>query len=258
MPMPLDRWPAELGATVERCTTLRAVRVVAETASTQDVARDFVSEPGIAVVAFRQTRGRGRLGRAWLDTGFEGVAVTFVVPVPTSQPPERLVMASAVGTARAIEKVAGLKVGIKWPNDVVRGHRKLAGVLIERSGDVALVGVGINVAQAGFPPELEPIATSLLLEGRDLDRFEVLRALFVAFDAALDASDDELRGEYATGDTLTGSVARFATPEGGFEGLVVRVGPSRGLAIRTETGERFLSAATTTVVSWKQGPASSR
>ncbi len=135
----IEAWTDRLQAVLtDPAGPLRRVIVVRETDSTQDAARRLGAEPGDVVVAWRQTSGRGRLGRAWADTGHEGIAVTFVID---AAPPERLAPACAVGAARAAEGLLALRgitgeargaVGIKWPNDVVAGGRKLAGVLVER------------------------------------------------------------------------------------------------------------------------------
>lgn len=258
MPVPLERWAIELERVAAACRTITHVRVLAETASTQDVAREFRSAPGLAVVAFRQTKGRGRLGRPWADTGFEGVAVTFVVESPAGGPADRLAILSAIAAAEAVERAAGLAVGIKWPNDLVRDGRKLGGILIERLDGVALVGIGINVSQSSFPPELAAIATSLCLEGREVDRFEVLQALVASFDAALDLPTADLETRFAKRDALQGARVRVATSEGECEGVVRRIEPFRGLSIETSGGDRFCPAATTTLLSWKIDPAASR
>ncbi len=112
------------------------VVIVPETTSTQDAARRLDAAPGTVVIAGRQTAGRGRLGRVWADTGDEGIAASFVCAVAA---PERMAVACAVATARAAESVLGRLVGIKWPNDIVAEGRKLAGILIEQSGDRAVI-----------------------------------------------------------------------------------------------------------------------
>jgi len=122
---------------------------------------------GTAVVAKRQTAGRGQRGRRWEAPPGEGLLASFVLHphLPLARQPE-FNMAVAVAVAGALQGLLpGKAVRVKWPNDVVIGGKKTAGILIENSlrGTVwsaAVVGVGINVLQTAFPPEL-PNAGSL-------------------------------------------------------------------------------------------------
>ena len=244
---PIEAWPDALEAAaartrgmVSRCVLLR------ETASTQDHARAAGIGPGAVVVAWRQTSGRGRLGRAWADTATDGVAATFALPDAL---PESLAMRSAVAAAAAARRfIPGDACGIKWPNDVVVDGRKLAGVLVERVGGVALVGIGINVLQRSFPAPLDGHATSLALEGASADRLAVLCALIEEVGAAFSASEVDIYRTYRALDRLSGRRCAFLTPEGQVEGLVEEVDPLRGLCVRQGATTRFLAAATTSVV----------
>lgn len=246
-PTPIEAWPDALEAAadrtrgiVSRCVLLR------ETASTQDHARAAGIEPGAVVVAWRQTAGRGRLGRAWADTAMDGIAATFAL---ADALPESLAMRSAVSAAAAARRfLPGDACGIKWPNDVVVDGRKLAGVLVERVGGVALVGIGMNVLQAAFPPPLDGHATSLAIEGAPVDRLAVLCALVEEVGAAFAASEVDIYRTYRALDRLSGRRCSFLTPEGQVDGLVEEVDPLRGLRVRQGATTRFLAAATTSVV----------
>ncbi|MHC4102053.1 MAG: biotin--[acetyl-CoA-carboxylase] ligase, partial [Planctomycetota bacterium] len=142
-PVPIEQWSDRLQHVLDALDgPLRRVTVLRETGSTQDAAKRMSAEPGDVVVAWRQTAGRGRLGRAWADTGEDGIAVTLVTD---AGPPSWLAVASAVGAACAAEALLRRAVGIKWPNDVVVDGRKLAGVLTEQAGGQALIGIGLNV-----------------------------------------------------------------------------------------------------------------
>lgn len=260
---PLESWPAALERSLAQAgRVLRAVRVVAETASTQDVLHGLDRPLGLVAIAFRQTAGRGRLGRAWADTGLDGVALSLVAPAEGADAAERLVLAAALGAARGIERASGLRVGIKWPNDLVVDGRKLGGILIERSarraGDVAVVGIGINVGQRAFPAELASTATSLALEGHAVDRLDLLEALLPELDAAFGEPVPALRSAFATRDALRGATAVCATPDGEVSGVVRAVEPGAGLLVATADGDRFLAAATTSILRWKPAGASSR
>ncbi len=232
---------------------LQRVIVLRETDSTQDAARRLGAGPGDVVVAWRQTAGRGRLGRAWADTGDEGIAVTFVIE---AAPPERLAPACAVGAARAAEALLGLAgteqatVGIKWPNDVVAGGRKLAGVLVEQADGVAAVGIGMNVSQTQWPPDLTDRAVSLVQLGARVDRIDAAASLIGAMNEALRLDDERLRGEFVARDVLAGRRATFRSGGRTITGTVRQIDPMLGLIVRTDRqDEVHLPAATTTVVS---------
>jgi BirA family biotin operon repressor/biotin-[acetyl-CoA-carboxylase] ligase len=211
------------------------------------------------VVAARQTAGRGRFGRAWTDTGDDGIAATIVLQV---QAAPLQAVAAAVGAAVATEQHLGRPVGIKWPNDLVVGRRKLAGVLIEQAGPLALVGVGVNVNQVAWPASLGDRAVSLLQlrhDGAALDRLAVLESLLLALDRSLWMDDKEVRAAFAARDVLTGrrAVIHAAGPGGGEEirGQVVQIDPLRGLSVSVDGAPpRWLPAATSTVVEWTAPP----
>jgi BirA family biotin operon repressor/biotin-[acetyl-CoA-carboxylase] ligase len=254
----IECWRLRLNHACAALRSIKRVVVLDETPSTQDAPETRAAEAGTLVTAWRQTAGRGRFGRQWADTGTEGVAASFVVEAQSS---ERLALIGAVAAAEACASLlesgiaSGLasgsgEVGIKWPNDTVVAGRKLAGVLIERRGDLAVVGIGINVAQRAFEGELAARATSLAILGTTPDRMDVLLELMRAIDTALDASDAHLVARFARRDALRGTRALFATPEGPVEGEVVSLEPMRGLVVRTDSGERFLPALTTSVAEW--------
>jgi BirA family biotin operon repressor/biotin-[acetyl-CoA-carboxylase] ligase len=135
---------------------------------------------GTAVVADTQTQGRGRRGRVWLDTPGESLLLSVVLR--TSLPLARLPtlsIAAGVAVAEALIE-CGVDVRLKWPNDVVVGGRKIAGVLLERHGDAVILGLGVNVAQTSVRSQLAAQATSVAIEGGRADRDAVLVAVLAA------------------------------------------------------------------------------
>ncbi len=222
--------------------------VVDEAGSTQDLARD--AEPGTAVTALRQRAGRGRLGRAWADTGSDGLAVTFTLPAAAGADPW-LAIASALAAARAIDTVSGLAVAIKWPNDLVLGGRKLGGILIERTDRATLVGIGINVGQADFPGELAATATSLFGAGRSVARLDLLARLARELAACLGAPRERREAEFARRDALRGAWIRATSAGEAVEGRVRLVEPVRGIHLESGGELRLLPAATTSIVAWR-------
>jgi BirA family biotin operon repressor/biotin-[acetyl-CoA-carboxylase] ligase len=252
---PLREWAGRLESSLAgRARSWRSVRIVKETASTQDAARRLGGEPGLVVIAGRQTAGRGRFGRAWADTGQEGLAMSLVLE--GAHPTERLSLALAVGAALAIEDLLRRTIGIKWPNDLVvaegagRGG-KVAGILVERGGGMAIAGIGINVNQERFAGELRRRAASLRqLAGTPLDRAAVAEAVLLHVDRALATDEAALAEAFAHRDVLCGRVVTLRS--GGLEvrGRVRRVDPLFGLEV--EPSDEFgrivrLKAATTTL-----------
>lgn len=147
------------------------VHFLPEVASTMQTAADWAragAPAGATVVTDHQTAGRGRRGRSWQDPPGEALLVSIVLrPGLLAGAAGWLPLAVAVGAARAIAEVAGGDVGIKWPNDLLHQGRKLAGILVELTLDeqevrYAVVGLGVNVHQTGFPEEIVARATSLL------------------------------------------------------------------------------------------------
>ncbi len=165
---------------------------------------------GLVVVADQQTSGRGRRGHTWFSPAGFGLYVSVVLaPATARTDPARattlLTLAVGVALAEGIEQATGLRVDLKWPNDLQVSRRKLGGILAESSGagdrsDTVVVGYGINVQTQAFPPELRDRATSLESElGRTIGRHHLLAETLVAlsrryedllagrFDAILDA-----------------------------------------------------------------------
>jgi BirA family biotin operon repressor/biotin-[acetyl-CoA-carboxylase] ligase len=173
----------------------REIHVFQETTSTSDLiermARDGVRE-GVAVFAESQSRGRGRLGRAWLSTKGKGLWFSVLLR-PAIRPLEatRLTVTSATALSRAIQSVTGLVVGIKWPNDLLIQGRKVGGILTEMSAELdrvrhIVLGIGIDVNQeaADFPVEIRRVATSLRQElKRPVSRAELATAVLRELDA---------------------------------------------------------------------------
>jgi BirA family biotin operon repressor/biotin-[acetyl-CoA-carboxylase] ligase len=176
------------------CVIGRDIRVFEETTSTNDVieklARDGVKE-GVVVFAESQTKGRGRLGRKWISPERKGLWFSILLR-PDLRPQEttQLTVASATALRRAIQSETGLQPEIKWPNDILIGGKKVAGILTELSAELDRVkhiilgiGVDVNLVAGEFPPELRKLATSLKIEsGRAIERPELAAAILRELD----------------------------------------------------------------------------
>ena len=131
-------------------------------------------KPGDVFVADMQTAGRGRLDHRWLSAPGENLMMSAVVDVADVPPHEAATLPLVAGLAVA-QAVSGVfaahgdpsrtaDVKIKWPNDVLIDRRKICGILCERNGDNVIVGIGVNVNQTAFPPEISDRATSVRIE----------------------------------------------------------------------------------------------
>jgi BirA family biotin operon repressor/biotin-[acetyl-CoA-carboxylase] ligase len=222
------------------------LRVLERTQSTNaDVAaaaRDGVAQ-GLVVVAEHQDAGRGRLDRSWTSPARAGL--TFSVLLRPSAPRATwswLPLLAGLALQQSLVALTELAVGLKWPNDLLVGGRKLAGVLAEVSGDAVVLGIGVNVTSR--PEELPPQATSLAIEespviDRDTLFRAALRSLGNAYDGwgLRDGSSAELRSEYAAACVTLGSRVRVTLTGGGvLEGAGDAVDPDGRLLVRSDDG----------------------
>jgi BirA family biotin operon repressor/biotin-[acetyl-CoA-carboxylase] ligase len=155
-----------------------ALEILDTVASTMDVARENVAagrRQYDGVMAWEQTAGRGQRGRAWYAPPGECLCATyclrrrFIVPQDAGQIAFLAGVAVADALRQTLSRFPEMRIGLKWPNDLLLNGRKVGGILIEMirspEGDwAALVGVGVNVLVTAFPPEFAHNATSLALE----------------------------------------------------------------------------------------------
>jgi BirA family transcriptional regulator, biotin operon repressor / biotin---[acetyl-CoA-carboxylase] ligase len=158
--------------------------------STQRLLRDATAEGTIAV-AEEQTEGRGRLGRSWHAPARTSVLVSVLLlpGVETTRLPELSLVAGGA-VAEAIAEVTGIEPVIEFPNDVLVGGRKVAGILAESSEGRVVLGIGVNVNQTEdeLPEDARAEPTSLRLElGAPVDRALLLAEILVRLENAYDA-----------------------------------------------------------------------
>ena len=140
---------------------------------------------GTLVGADEQTSGIGRYGRHWHSEPESGIYISVVLRLPFGV--ERLplvTLALGLATAEAIQKATDLHCDLRWPNDVLIGGRKCCGILTHLEAPAIIAGIGINVNQESFPPELANIATSLRIAGgRTYKREPIVAELLLAIDS---------------------------------------------------------------------------
>jgi len=171
-----------------------AIHLFQEVESTNDEAATLAGRgesEGTMVIAERQQRGRGRLGRRWESPMGLGLYLSVILrpPIPP-QDATMLTLLGAVAGAEAIERTTGLTIALKWPNDLILHGRKVGGILGEMAAEDArllyvILGIGINVNQTetDFPGELRQIATSLRVEAdHPIDRAAMVRSFCESLD----------------------------------------------------------------------------
>lgn len=221
--------------------------------STNAVAMQAAAEgvaEGTLFVAEEQTAGRGRGGHDWLSQRSMGIYCSVVLR-PAVAPADILMLSLLAGlaVARAVESVTGLPPDLRWPNDLLLGGRKFCGILTEMNAEAtrvryAVVGIGVNVNQAEFPPELAEIATSLRQQtGRGWSRVEMAAALLKSLDrecARLGGDAREIIARFeAACSTARGARVRVGE-NGGFEGITEGLDERGFLRVRTAEGLRVV------------------
>lgn len=250
--------------------------VVASTGSTNaDLLAQATGDAGVpegqVLITEQQTAGRGRLGRTW--TSLPGASLTFSVllrPVTVSASQRGwLSLLAGVAVACAVRTVtgdnasggAGVCAMLKWPNDVLVGERKLAGILAEQSpdGSVVVMGIGVNVATPADALPVSPAglaATSLLVEGASVSResllLEVLRQLerwYAAFRAHPDPGRIGLLDAYRPLCATLGQKVRVELPVSRFiTGVATDIDPDGRLLVADDPGARPMAISAGDVV----------
>lgn len=151
-------------------------------------------ERELCVIAHSQTGGRGRLGRSFESPAGAGLYMSFIHVPQEKDELDSVTARAAVATARAVERLCRIPVGIKWVNDLFVNEKKLCGILTEgeMSPDSAVpkylvIGIGLNLKKAALPDALSHIATSVEAEGGVMpDTEELALAILAEFDGAAD------------------------------------------------------------------------
>lgn len=213
------------------------------TSSTNDRARELAEHGaphGTLITARAQSAGRGRQGRAWTAPPGRALLCSLVIRAPGA------LLSLAAGVA--VAELAGPQAALKWPNDVLVGGRKVAGILVEgrpQQGWAAL-GIGVNVAvrESDFPPELRQRAGSL---GLDREAVEPsLRQLLASLERWLAAVDAEVLDAVRARDALAGQRLSWAGGSGRGAGVDAHgrllVACEDGAHVALDAGEVHLGA----------------
>ncbi len=204
---------------------------------------DTALPEGALVVADHQTAGRGRLGRTWEAPPGTAILCSLLLKPPPDRNAPELSLVAGVAVADALEQATGLAVQVKWPNDVMLRRSKVAGCLAESRDGVVILGIGVNVNQAG--EQLPERAGSLRsLTGLDWDRATLLDSLLDDLDTRYGAwREDGLDAVY---DGLA--------PRDFLRGRRVSVNGTAGTAVKIDrTGKLEIAVGPDDVVTVESG-----
>lgn len=219
--------------------------------STNDEAKKMAakgSEEGLVIIAEEQICARGRRGRSWTTTRGESIAASILLrPKLSPEHAFSITPVLALSIVQGLEKEAGIRTGIKWPNDIVLDKKKLCGILTEMNADMdsinyIVVGMGININQSSFPKDISEIATSLRIHCGDvLSRKKILASVLNCFEENYEVYIREglkpmvpLLREYSV---VIGKHIRLVSPNMEREGTAVDMDAQGGLIVRLDTGE---------------------
>lgn len=218
--------------------------------STNDLAKDFARRgypEGSVLLAETQTAGRGRLGRVWESPLGKGIYLSIILrpPLPPTELP-KLTLTAAVAVVEALKKITPLKIGIKWPNDILLDGKKLGGILTEMETEsdrmsYVILGVGLNINTAIFPDYLQMQATSLAGTGRTYSRLAIVRAFLSAMDELygnfLNQKFPEILDLWRRAAVTLGKPVKVKLGGREISGLAVDVAPDGALLVEKPGGE---------------------
>jgi len=215
--------------------------------STMDFAKKLAGEgvgEGVVVLCDEQTEGRGRQGRKWFASPSSSILLSVVFRPTLGQLPQ-INMLGSLSIVHAIERLAGIKSTIKWPNDVLVDGSKVAGILMEsvlqgEALQAAILGVGLNVnLDVSSYPEISSIATSLSAKaGRDFDRDDVLRTLLEEMDTLYQAvkRNEDVYNRWLPHVETLGKTVRIKSGRSVEEGLAQSINPDGSITLRRADG----------------------
>lgn len=244
----LEALPAEARRHVE------SIEVLFATDSTNQYLLDRTAVHGKAVLAEFQHAGRGRRGNRWLSP--LGAGICLSIGWHFAAAPDSLVQMSLLAGACVVRALAACgcgPIGLKWPNDLVCGDRKLGGILVETRGEAAgpvdiVVGIGLNVR---FPRnarrEIDQPVTDLAENFRDLPPRNRIAAALIAevarmFSAAGTGIWDQYMDEWRSRDAIRGRTVRLRLPDREVSGVAEGIDASGLLLLRVDGAVKRFSS----------------
>ena len=204
---------------------------------------------GTMVLTSQQTAGRGRLGRRFESPAGKGIYLSLVLrPGLPMTEAQAVTISAAVAVCRAVKRLCGLDLGIKWVNDLYYNGKKVCGILTEMSTELECInyivtGIGINVANHEFPEEIRDVATSLYLEtGKEVRRSQLIAAIMRAYEGYYDKFMENqnmksLMDVYNSRLANCGTQVRVLSPGNEYTGMALGIDEMGELLVRTEDGK---------------------
>lgn len=244
--------PAEIAAGLTAARIGQRIICFRETDSTNEVAFKLAeegAEEGTVVIAEKQRRGKGRLGRRWESPAGVNLYCSVILRPPIlPMQAAQLTFLSSVAVASAISETTALRPAIKWPNDVLINGRKVAGLLNEMSAEtekvnfvVLGIGVNINMQLTQFPDDLRHPATSLAQEaGKAINRIEFTRNLLKTLDelygSYLDQGYAHIREEWLARCDICGRKVKVSFQEREITGVALGIDDYGALLLQLSDG----------------------
>lgn len=224
-----------------------------EVTSTNKLAKIKAAEgakEGALLIAETQTAGRGRLGKVWDSPEGTGIWMSIILRPPIlPQDVSGITLMAGLAMCQGIREITGLPAYIKWPNDVVINGKKVCGILTEMSAEMervnyVIVGIGINVNTKDFPQELEEVATSLKVEGKqDYKRKDIVASTMIFFEkhykeCMKQGSISPILGQYKDLCVTLKNQVKIISKEETYEAIPVDINPAGALIVGKKDGTK--------------------
>lgn len=256
--------PFEIKENLKTKILAREIHCFLSTKSTNEVAfrlAESEAPEGTLVVAEKQTAGKGRLGRKWFSPPHSGIWMSLILrpEITPAQAPALSILAS-LAIALSIEKLTRLPVFLKWPNDTIINHKKVAGVLTELSTtqnrvNFVIVGIGVNInqTQQDFPASLMGKATSLRIQTKNkVSRVSFLKTLLEELEKIYNGFKDkgllpysQLIRDYSI---LLGKSVKVKSGDLVLKGKALDIDENGSLVLDTRSGKKIISAGDVTII----------
>ena len=237
----------------------REIIVYQEVSSTNTVAQTMAlngAKEGTIVISKFQTLGRGRMQRQWVCPTGKGILMSMILrPKLSIQFTSQLTLLTSVAMTETIRKITRCEAGIKWPNDIVLGGKKVCGILAQSNISIndtgyVIIGIGLNVNQdeSQLPTDCKETSTSLRLEmGQKVSRHNVLNQFIIIWDKHyqmfLEKGYPYLREKWIENNITLGEYVSINRGDGSNEGLAIDISERGGLILSLPNGivEEFLA-----------------
>lgn len=250
-PEPLD--PKLLSASVAGRNFGQRMEIMESTTSTQENARQLAeadAPEGTVVIAEEQTGGRGRMGKKFYSPFGKGIWMSIVLrPAQPLHLTQQLTLLTGVAVRRAILKTTGVETGIKWPNDLLIGDKKVCGILLESATEddrvrycIAGIGISVNLKEEDYPDDLKSIASSLrIASGVNVNRNEligsILNEMETLYQLYNEQGFDPIASLWEAASITMNREVSVHSQHGILTGIAVGLHPSGALLVKNEDGE---------------------